>query len=89
MCWASVRVSMQQRKGCCRKALVIHDMQHVMPKPELAGRKHFRTYCSIHGTCVWGAVIGCAGCVASVFWVCTCVTIGMAGCLHGVCVGAC
>ena len=24
-----------------------------------------------------------------VSWVCTCVTIAMAGCLHGVCVGAC
>ena len=25
----------------------------------------------------------------SVFWVCMCVTIAMAGWLHGVCVGAC
>ena len=32
---------------------------------------------------------GCAGCAVSVFWVCTCVTIAMAGWLHGVCVGAC
>ena len=41
------------------------------------------------GTCVWGAVSGCAGCVVSVSWVCMCVTIAMAGWLHGVCVGAC
>ena len=29
------------------------------------------------------------GCEVSVCWVCTCVTIAMAGWLHGVCVGAC
>ena len=36
-----------------------------------------------------GAVSGCAGCAVSVCWVCTGVTIAMAGRLHGVCVGAC
>ena len=34
-------------------------------------------------------VSGCAVCAVSVLWVCTCVTIAMAGWLHGVCVGAC
>ena len=38
---------------------------------------------------MWGAVSGCAGCAVSVCWVCTCVTVAMAGWMHGVCVGAC
>ena len=38
---------------------------------------------------VYGAGSGCASCAVSVFWVCMCLTIAMAGWLHGVCVGAC
>ena len=35
-----------------------------------------------NGTCLWGAVCGCAGCAVRVCWVCSCVTLAVAGWLH-------